>query len=672
MLVNVRAPTAVRSAVSKYARRLGGQLVSSVGRSLTRIYDGFIVKASKVGRITTVDVIDPPALMVYHGGLNTGVGVWKVGNPRVSLALGRSTFIATADGGAPSGYPIANNPIGTIATDVRGVNLGGSTSPSALGPGRLFYSNGDYKDRFVVSAEVVAPALTDLSTINYAQFAVLFYVNDASRVYRPAEITATPTRYTVGAAVGPPTSYVAAIQDAALEVSGGHLVTHVSVAGLSATPRALVESLWQSQANANVAIFAAYFDAEQERYILPFSMQLKVEASVHDGRGRCATTIGQLEVVASTDGLDVTASVFYVDDTTTLTNPLSQPLLEEEPSASYPEIQPVYNLNACGVTYVAPLAEGRMCAVVRHWVLQQQEGSFADRYGTVRVLRYTPAVGGLAPSWTTIVDPAQVAAPDITPNMDLTDRWFLRGLGMDSDGETAVFVGCCDWRVSDLVGGFLPWQSDFGVICISNTGVTTQHFADPGWWAPWQKPVGDEGHVVDDTGQLSTAYYNKTGLVTYIGNDKFVFPVVVGTRNPSATQHGSSPAPYVGDVDFCLAVYDLAAGSMELLATIFAGPYGSFPFFRGVSRVFAVQHEIADDDGDVTQPAILLVDYGHSEKALQLDENTGHTYVSYDSGVTWAEVVAKGSGWGVYYVGNVLKTQPAGQLWVQPPEEEEP
>lgn len=199
------------------------------------------------------------------------------------------------------------------------------------------------------------------------------------------------------------------------------------------------------------------------------------------------------------------------------------------------------------------------------------------------------------------------------------DMVFANSVGIGSPGDgTAVAVGC-----HGTAG------DSWGVVRVAANGAVTKSYFAPGFV-----------HYGNGVGQT-------IGAVEYIGNNKYAFPVSIAM---------GGPPDYV--CDWSVAVYDAEADSLALAGTL-EGPRALMVNNQWVSenlyvgRMCCVQAELADENGEITRHATVLATIGpYGLQATDKDNRAGRTYISYDSCQTWHLMINYGSPRGVVYGGN--------------------
>lgn len=751
-LIKVRA-YGLATKVAGFARRAGHKLVATGQRAATSIHDGYLLRAKRFDKFITVDVIDPPTALVHRiGTADADPAVADIFyNGWVGSYLGRGRDAVLPDW---SEWESPIEPASWYATGVRYSPQGTPSQNSKL--------TVSYFGALTPSRDT--PLVTACTAYTWHEVTFWFsnYNPGLDNIFvRAATFIAGAVPAAVARNGGGSTGLVTMLTDDQSEPSGRSarinnalLEPHGLCLFTSFQPGAYPYDgiqAWITQA-VPPAHAVVYRQPAPENSGLSPTTRVAIAAVARrqlrydDPCGvPCFVFLDWLRAdpndpdFGQDAGELVYPDVVHVDDVDALSNAMSRSprLVWSEEDGYWPRCSPW----GVGVPYLALVGPGRFACVLRHMPVAPQYDNPVDddwRFwirgpaATVRVLWLSPGdPEGPAVVEETVVDPELPppfpGEPPETglypPIFDFQERWFCRGLGMDSDGTTAVYVGCFDWREKELVEDpdnpghsppwmieqGKPWQSDFGVLVITDGHVTKHHFPDPGFWAYHQLPERkiflavanhgeeDEEHVAvtlptaaaQETGQLNYRSVQRNGLVTYIGNGKFVFPVVVGTRNPDADDEwprdspNSLPngdplvAPYVGPVTFALAQFDLNAPSTLTLlgnvhtipAAMYAMENGYVNYPVGVGPVWCVQREIADDQGNVTKSATLLIDFADStrgEIGWQVNPNAStapRVLVSYDSGQTWRAAIRQyATGWGVAFGGSATFAPKAGAL----------
>lgn len=388
------------------------------------------------------------------------------------------------------------------------------------------------------------------------------------------------------------------------------------------------------------------------------------QASGLDPHGSAALVVVGIIVLYSASGVDVSYANMFQLDPLMSSNPAERPLVLDRVHSSSGETFDYYELNYQAPAYSAKT--GTTFSYVARWAALTAADPADTPYWhyTAKVVQVDPLTGASTVH--------ALMTPDIADTSEGADAdwWYWAAVGMDSDGTTAVYVAMFNWLVSEDP---LAWDVGLGIVTITGGGsVSAFRVTDPGCYA-FLGRLNASVHLNNpDSGNLgnfSTLDMVSDG-VTYIGNGKFVFPVSINAPTDiinSTRWTKDAPLPDPREfppempMDFSLAQYKLGDGSITVLATVRSGlTYGDA--FALPGRVTVVQQEIADEEGAVTQPAVLIASIGNTTAfAYGVLQGSGETYISYDSGATWQLLADTGSGCGVYYVGSVASGFRYGQ-----------
>lgn len=159
--------------------------------------------------------------------------------------------------------------------------------------------------------------------------------------------------------------------------------------------------------------------------------------------------------------------------------------------------------------------------------------------------------------------------------------------------------------------------------------------------------AGRRPNAIDpDTGLTYISGWESLGAggdqVKYIGNGKWAFYV-------SANILATSPARG----DWALAIYDITENAVALAGIIDSDLLAQGPLDAGAMD--CVRHEVADDSGEIVHKATIIASRGGNGQYVgRGDVSDGQTYISYDSGETWARIASVGSPAGAFHCGNAL------------------
>lgn len=269
----------------------------------------------------------------------------------------------------------------------------------------------------------------------------------------------------------------------------------------------------------------------------------------------------------------------------------------------------VYTTNAHPYAEVVRLDDGTLLVLdfFTTFVPVAEPGTGYENRRTVELMRFSPAA---ALQGTDILQDGLLSDGLTTAE----DMFFP--VGGDTDGTTAVFVV-------------------FHTNNISTAGTTTLSIVEA-------TAAGGSVALQVETTLRRIGGHRAANGVTYIGNGKYLFLV------SSALAWDGIPGNQQGD--WSVATYDANAGTVALTGTVDATlrPYGAATaYHRG--RVDCVRYETED------HPATLIATTGGPAAGGLPGGEVGATYISLDSGATWAKVADYGSSQGAFYCGNIMQ-----------------
>ncbi|WP_405118740.1 hypothetical protein [Pseudomonas leptonychotis] len=202
---------------------------------------------------------------------------------------------------------------------------------------------------------------------------------------------------------------------------------------------------------------------------------------------------------------------------------------------------------------------------------------------------------------------------------------FAFPLGVDTDGKDAYAVFFSS--DGDYVAGVRTTQASIDIVRITETSSSVV-----------LSTLIDQRYCHNITNSLFAC-------VRYIGNGKYIFPatdqfnVVDGQLNVSG--------------DLVVMIYDSANNSVSVAGTVIATKQLRTKLFIGA--IDCPAPELAAE-GVVMRPATLLLTFGGlGQSASEPGIEAGSTYISSDSGSTWRELAGFGSPGGVYYCGTAIQ-----------------
>ena len=144
------------------------------------------------------------------------------------------------------------------------------------------------------------------------------------------------------------------------------------------------------------------------------------------------------------------------------------------------------------------------------------------------------------------------------------------------------------------------------------------------------------------------AFNSRFECVRYIGNGKYFFPA-------TSDYDFVFPNPF-GDI--AAMIYDATSNTVTEVGTVDATLRSGAAGGRHIGSIDCPVRELADDSGNVTRKATLILTLGALAQITgSTGAESGRSYISYDSGETWAMIANYGSPAGARYCGTVLQAR---------------
>lgn len=609
-LVRLRALSSVVGWVRARAKQMGASLVGATYQGKNAVLDGFIVTAKRSGRISTVTILDTPALLAVPAHLINAGNDAVEHCPMVSLAAGRDALLI-----ASTPTPAASAP-SHPGTDVSGYVQAGVAPTNYTLVCRSRPSVNTLPALGVVHVEPVLAA-AGAYVVN-----PLAFVSRTDRVvYRLQMFTPTLGLASFSAAGGGwasdrssgyPAPWSIRLTDS---VMTGVLPFCKRVAPPAYDPSSSAATIYDGAQNVWMrAVSAGVVGGVHTLFVVAHAVfDMTNDTDRFGARGLWVAKV----VVDASNPVAPTVSVVWQ---TTYDMRVSG-----DPRSAPSTFSGVYVLNNVQPAMVCRLATGGL--VVMTASNCEQKGYAVDPnvyqvFNTVSAYIVDPATGAITRSV-----PIGPALSNMDLNLPMQPNDCAYPVGADTDGSAVYSVYFSTDSVRRL--GYPPTTNpSLNVVRTAATGATV---------------------VLSTTTPYRACYFAGTSVtecVRHIGNNKYLFVAsnVIGLSGVNTTG------------DMCALVYDSVTNTVTFVGTIDATVQRAPSLIIG--RMDCPAEERVDDLGTITRKATVLVTTGG--KAQRIGEpggEVGKTYISYDSGATWAVLATYGSPAGVQYCGTQLITR---------------
>lgn len=265
---------------------------------------------------------------------------------------------------------------------------------------------------------------------------------------------------------------------------------------------------------------------------------------------------------------------------------------------------------------------------------------------------------------------AEVVDDPAVPNYR-TGRNIYTLLQAQVDGDMAVYAATESAEVLDLLAGV---HFVGGAAVSDSTSVWLYpHFniSDPPPAGGVMRVLTFDGSAIAITDVATPyeivlpgwGYVPVSSMVAYLGDNKLGF---IATPTPSP----ESGDPLRTPISIRFYLYDLLSGAVTEHGTVGDVTLLYEPGYPtaggGIGALTVIQQ--ASQAGDLERPAVLLWSTNCGENPTPTGTFTGATFMSIDSGATWAQVSDKvGDARGVTLLGNVLRSNEPEHSWFPEP-----
>ncbi len=621
-LVVVRSLSAAAGWVRGQARKLGASLSGAAYQAKNKIIDGYIVRAKRVGRHVTVQILDTPALIAIPSRL-VSAGLHSTDHcPLVSLPTGRDGLLV-----APKSMPYSQYP------SHPGISGNGEVWAGIAPPGSYYRMEANVRPSLAHAPGVgLIEVGVTLAASNLYETSPYAFMSRSDRVvysllcWTPIGAMVT---YTAGEAGGwlpsrdtaPATPVSIYVSDSLLAEQGLlPFSKRVSPPGYNpastaATAYTAAQKVWSRVLG--ISLIAMEDGTQPRQRRLVFACQVVCDMTDDSDRygARGLWFAGMLVTEGGNNPPTVELEWRSLWDMRDSIDPRGTPTLKETGGYTTNDIQPVM---------LSQIESGVVAVAVS---LCYQKGFDAESpnsyqpFSTVTCHRLK-GDGGLT---SVVVVGPRLSNLNLYSPMQPHDCAYP--CGMDTDGIEAIAVFFSSDSVRQL--GFPPTESpSIDIVRVTASGSSV---------------------VLSTTTPYRACYFagvQVTECVRYIGNHKYLFFATDNYTFESATVYG----------DWVALIYNAQDNTVIKAGTV--DPELRYGGSLILGSMDCPVFELADQGGAVTRLATVLATTG--SKAQMTGEpggESGKTYISYDSGTSWQVMASYGSPAGVRYCGTMLKAR---------------
>ena len=611
-LVRLRALSSAVGWVRARAKQMGASLVGATYQSKNAVLDGFIVTAKRSGRISTVTILDTSALLAVPSEL-----VWRGSSdprhcPVIDVVDGRDGLLNRTNRQVKTPDP---RHIGTAATDF--ITIGAVRfSPEII----------NSRSRPSMNS-VPAIGITHVRPLLYTEgmwdtSTTAFMSRDDNVVYVLDVLSPTmwATSFEVRKGYGWLASFAGKNRTPASVIVSDSVMTGVlpfckRVAPPAYDPGSSAATSYDGAQNIWMrAVSAGIVGGVHTLFVVAHAVfDMTDDTDRFGARGLWVAKV-------AVDESDPAAPAGSIVWQTTYDMRVSG-----DPRSAPSTVSGVYVLNNVQPAMVCRLATGGLVVMTASDC--EQKGYAVDPnvyqvFNTVSAYIVDPATGAITRSV-----PIGPALSNTDLNLPMQPNDCAYPVGADTDGSAVYSVYFSTDSVRQL--GYPPTTNpSLNVVRTTAAGATV---------------------VLSTTTPYRACYFAGTSVtecVRYIGNNKYLFVAsnVIGLSGVTTTG------------DMCALVYDSVTNTVTFVGTIDATVQRAPSLIIG--RMDCPVAERVDDLGTITRKATVLVTTGgKAQAASEPGGEIGKTYISYDSGATWAVLATYGSPAGVQYCGTQLITR---------------
>lgn len=604
----------LRDEAVRFARSLPG----AMNMTRSRIVDGYIMKASRVGSRATVYLIDTPGAVAVPGrALISGPGssYEPTHCALIDLPGGRDDL-----GRAWNGEPAALLP-GHSGCPPLPVVLGGTLAPAVSVIESRIQPSLSVRPGVGV-AELTLPlympgpyVVNPYAFVGRADSNIVYLLNLYAPAIARVRYTAGGDGWDVSDGDVPSGIWSIAVSDSALWDTAGALPFCKRVAPPAYDPGSTDATVFSAaqQPWGRAIHLGAGIDGEGQSYfdtlvVIHAVVDMRNDDDRYGAKGLWFGVVRGIQPESAGPYLDLTW--FSLDDTRLGGEPLMVPVLDP--------VDDVYSSNALYPAMLARLDSGQVVAVVQHLNYAAVADSFAP-FNAVYAYR-----------WSNGVLSKDLVAGPIAAMVDPTDGQphdFSFPLGIDTDGETAYAVFFSS--DVDYSAGARTTETSIDIVALTAAGAVVV--------LSELIPQRYCRNIVE----------SRFSCVRYIGNGKYLFP--------ATDQIEISPGVFNSRGDLVAMIYDSTLNQLSVAGVVVAERQFRTDLFIGAIDCPVAERAV---DGQVVRQATVILTFGGLGRAAgEPGIEAGMTFISSDSGATWSVLANYGSPAGAYYCGTALKVR---------------
>ena len=637
MRIALRVLTRAGAYLKRQAVRQAEMLFKAERRfsAARQILDGYLLEGKRAGDVGSATIIDPPAFLAIVGEY-VAPPIGDFSEEEVlcaTLPRGRDTYLGEE----------------TELLEISGKQLLSAVVPT---PTYLLGDPGSsgvpvYRSSFGITAYGMA-GIGAMS--NYADYQAdsasnpAAYISPGRRVFyrcmlvgptlmRRVRTPGHPSGSVVPSSPGRAIASSIAISSSLLEADGWKPIVQFAEDDAFVFRYEVLSNIWHD------SVASAYTEGGYQLWVVVQAVadQLPDSDPYRDTTGALGLWIAKIAVTAETEDSPMAASVLA----THMIDPLGQSGTRR-PEKSTADEEHAYNFN-CHIRSAPRLRpDGSLIIADQFWVSSERLHVPTFRYGHLDI--HLVSEGRLV----TLPDVLSTTVPEITTTEVIRAAYCI-GCDVDEEGVAVVIVFGIPSGVPGNVEACLGTPLDVVVIDGEVATVAlSQTRTDLGVYVPFQSSTRESGCSIGaDYAYLNgfyTLWMHGSGgcKVAYIGNSKWAF--FVGSQIERAAYSGR----WKWRSDWALAVYDRASNTVSLVGVIDATM--DLPDTLAVGKIECVRKETED------HPATIIVTRG-GDGGTTLPVDVGQTFISYDSGETWHQLLDVGSAAGAFHCGNALQAR---------------
>ncbi|MEQ6329142.1 hypothetical protein VLF92_12565 [Pseudomonas chengduensis] len=602
----------LRDEAVRFARSLPGAM--NITRS--RIVDGYIMKASRVGNKATVYLIDTPGTVAVPGRAlvgGPGSGYEPAHCPLIDLPGGRDDIARAWTRGPASLFPdhAGCPPLPVV--------LGGTLAPavsvieSRIQPS-LSVRQGIGVVELTVPLYMPGPYVVNpYAFVGRGDSNIVYLLNLYSPAIARALYSVGGDGWEVSDHEVPSDTWSIAVSDSALWDTAGALPFCKRIAPPAYDPDSSAATVFSAaqQPWARAIQLSTGVDDEGQAYfdtllVIHAVAEMRNDDDRYGAKGLWFGVVRGIQPESAGPYLDL--PWFSLDDTRLGSEPLMVPVLDP--------VDDVYSSNTLYPAMLARLDSGMVIAVVLHLNYASVDEGFAP-FNAVYAYRWSE--GGLTKDLITGPVAAMIDPTDGQPHD------FSFPIGIDTDGETAYAVFFSSDM--DYSAGARTTETSIDIVALTAAGAVMV--------LSELIPQRYCRNIVE----------SRFSCVRYIGNGKYLFP--------ATDQIEISPGVFNSLGDLVVMLYDSNLNVVSVAGVVVAERQLRTNLFIGALDCPVLERV---DGGVIVRQATVIITFGGlGQSAGEPGVEGGQTFISADSGATWSVMADFGSPAGAYYCGTALK-----------------